>query len=257
MPAATGDPLPKVTLSMLREPGAGCPLRVSSTHAGRTGNYRGGGRWVVGDRITEAVRYSHATGEDPRPRLEAARTDGLCEEQQAVLRTALLKYGELFPVPVAVLAEPSTERSFGDLGVRLVGTAPLAVRRLDRAGAHGRDDGTAAPVELRMWRLGRRPPGAPVEDEPDVRVALLLLGDTGPGRLEITVTDLLDGRRARAVVDGPDARRQARRWLTGAVGRLRDHIVDPAPRVGVECGWCPHVAACPAHREPPARDAAR
>jgi len=267
MPTDGDEPLPKVTPSMLRDPERSCPLRLSLAHAGRTGNRGGDGRWTVRDRLTEAVRYAHADGGDPRPRLESPRTDGLCEEEVAILRRALGSYAELFPDPVEVLAGPPSERSFPELGVRLVGAPALAVRavaasggsRGERSGGgygegYGDDSGrvtggVTAPVELRILRLGGPLPAPPPTVDPELLVALLLLGEPVPARIELTVSDLGSGRRASVATDGPEARREALGWLGGAVERLRSRTADPRPRVGLECGWCPYVAACPAHRD--------
>lgn len=257
MPAHDGEPLPRVNLSMLRDPRRGCSWRLSLAHAGRTGNRGGDTRWAVRDRLAEAVRHAHAEGGDPRPRPTAVPVDDLSEEEQAVLTAARLWYAELFGDPVEVLPSAAWERPFPSLGVRLVGPPPLVVRHraaAPRSGSGGSDGpagGVAGtgPVEIRLLHLDRPPPPAPLAADPEVRVALLLVDDPLPGRISVAVADLLGGRMTQEELDGPAAGTDAREWLAAAVEELRARLVDPQPRVGVECGWCPYVAACPAHRD--------
>lgn len=251
------DPLPKVTLSMLRDPRRGCSWRLSRTYAGATGNRGGTGRWVVRDRLEEAIRHAHATGGDPRSRLRTVDDDTLGVEERAVLTAALAWYVELFPDAVEILPAAGWEQAFEEPGVRLAGPAPLVVRPAGSATPGGGASGgratgsgpTGEPVEIRMLRLGEAPPAPPIAATPDVRAAILLLDAPVPDRLVVSIADLLHGRRVREDLRGPAARLEAEAWLANAVEELRSRIADPRPRTGVECGWCPHVAGCPAHRE--------
>lgn len=230
------EPLPRVTAALLRGAEVMCARRLDQEHRGARGNRRSTRRFRVLNQIVEDARSNHRDRRLPDLGFFSGSDDLLAEEQR-VYENAAAWYVTLFAKRPVRGVDVDFETEHPATGVRLVGPAGLAVEA---------DDGTH---ELRVLRLGGAPLPADPFDATDVRFAhrrmaewldhdrvRVVLADLAHG--EVSVTESTGGARGR----GLDA------WLGERVALIRTRTAEPAPSAGVECGWCPFVAGCPAHR---------
>jgi hypothetical protein len=226
----------KVTWSHLARAERICPRRLAKEHANANGNRGGASRWRVSNQITADVRLAHTDLATPRADRFRATPD-LSAEQQAVYDLAASWYVTLFGErPVRVIDEdPWGTDLTADL--RLVGPAGIGFT------------GPADAPEIRMLAFGARtdPPPDLVES-PAVRFALLRRPDWLEETVRVCVADLVLGSLAESVVDVSSVRAELEDWLAARIEVIRARVADPAPRPGIECGWCPFVAGCKAHR---------
>jgi hypothetical protein len=230
------EPLPKVTLAHLRRAGTMCRLRLAHEHHDRRGNWPANARWRVSNQLLEDARLTHT---DLGPPVLAHFRPGadLSEEERRVSSTAARWYVALYPRPVRTVEVDRWETAVDELGVRLVGPAGLPV------------EGPGGQREVRLLRFGSAPPPADLLDASDVRFALLRLARWVPAHpLRVSIADLVLGRCQEQEVDTRDAWPELRRWLADRIAVIRDRIVEPVPRAGLECAACAFVAGCPAHR---------
>jgi hypothetical protein len=213
-----------------------CARRLDHEHRGVRGNWRSGHRFRVVNQVVDDARLCHVDVREPDPALFRPGVD-LVPEQVEVYEHAVAWYVALFAGHAVQSVELEFETPREDLGVRLVGPVGLPVE--DAAGAR----------ELRLLRVG----GTALPSDPlattDVRFALLRVADwIGDAPTRIVVADLSRGERADATYEPARLRPELEEWLEDGVRRIRARTAEPAPRAGIECGWCPFVAGCRAHR---------
>ena len=165
------------------------------------------------------------------------RAPDLSPEQRHVYDLAARWYVTLFGErPVRVIDEDPWGTDLpGD--VRLVGPAGIAFT-----------DAADRP-EIRLLAFGARtgPPPVLVES-PAIRFALLRRPDWLEETVRVCVADLVHGSLAEDVIDVGVARSEIDEWLAGRLQVIRARVADPVAVPGLECGWCPFIAGCKAHR---------
>ncbi len=226
----------KVTWSHLARAERICPRRLAKEHANTSGNRGGASRWRVSNQVTADVRLSHTDLATPRADRFVATPD-LSAEQRAVYDLAASWYVTLFGErPVRVIDEDPWGTDL-TTDLRLVGPAGI-----------GFTDAAGAP-EIRILAFGSRTGPPPVLTEsPAVRFALLRRPDWLGKTVRVCVADLVLGSLAEAVVDVGAVRSEIEDWLALRIEVIRARVADPVPVAGLECGWCPFIAGCKAHR---------
>jgi hypothetical protein len=213
-----------------------CARRLDHEHRGIRGNWRSAHRFRVANQVADDARLCHVDVRGPDPEFFRAAPD-YCPEQRRVYEHAVAWYVALFAGHAVQSVELDDQTCREDLGVRLVGPAGLPVEDESRA------------RELRVLRVG----GPPLAPDPlgatDVRFALLRVTEwIGEAPARVVVADLSRGERTTATVEPARLRPELEAWLAERVGRIRARTAEPRARAGIECGWCPFVAGCPAHR---------
>jgi hypothetical protein len=228
----------KVTLGHLARAERICARRLKLEHRNTRANFSGNGRWRVSNRVTEEVRLVHTDLAAPRAdRFDIGSDADLTPEQRSVYELATRWYVTLFPRPVRVVDEDQWGTDLpGDL--RLVGPAGLAFTDGDDR------------AEIRLLRLGAPPePTTKLVETPAVRFALLRRVEWLHGReVRVAVADLVRGTYDEATIDTVAVMPEITEWLTGRLDVIRERIAKPVAHRGLECGWCPYIAGCDAHR---------
>ncbi len=232
-----GDQAAKVTVAHLARAERICPRRLAKEHANTGGNRGGASRWRVSNQVTADIRLAHTDLATPRPDRFTA-TDDLSAEQRSVYDLAVRWYVTLFgDRPVRVIDEDPWGTDLAD-DVRLVGPAGIAFT--DAAGE----------PEIRLLAFGARyGPPPMLAESPAVRFALLRRPGWSGSPVRVCVADLVLGSLAEEVVDGPAVRTEIDAWFTERLEVIRARVANPIARAGLECGWCPFIAGCPAHRD--------
>lgn len=231
-----GDQPAKVTSAHLARAERICPRRLAKEHANTSGNWAGASRWRVSNQVTADVRLAHTDLATPRADRFTATPD-LSPEQRHVYDLAARWYVTLFGErPVRVIDEDPWGTDLPS-DVRLVGPAGIAFT-----------DAADRP-EIRLLAFGARtgPPPVLVES-PAIRFALLRRPDWLEETVRVCVADLVHGSLAEDVIDVRAARAEIEDWLAGRLQVIRARVADPVAVPGLECGWCPFIAGCKAHR---------
>jgi len=225
-----------VTAGLLRSADTMCARRLDHEHRGVRGNRRSTQRFRVANAIVEDARLNHIDTREPDLHFFAG-SDELFAEQRHVYDNAAAWYVALFARRPVRSVDIDFETEHSRLGVRLVGPAGLPVETTDGA------------RELRVLRLGGAPLPADPFDATEIRFAVLRLAEwLDHDAVRIVVADLARGEVSVAEPDASRGRDDLDEWLAERVARIRARIETPTSRAGVECGWCPFVAGCPAHR---------
>lgn len=230
------EPLPRVTPALLRAAETMCARRLEREHHGARGNRRGTQRFRVANQIELNVRHNHLEVRAPNISYFAG-SDDLVSEQRAVYDNAAAWYVSIFADRAVRSVDVEFETEHVGLGVRMIGPAGLAVES---------DDGTR---ELRVLRIGGPPLPQDPFDASDVRFAYLRRAEwIGTADARVVLADLAQG--VANVAEPGDRTRSTEldAWLTERVTRIRARVATPSARAGTECGSCPFVAGCPAHR---------
>lgn len=229
------DDLPKVTVAHLARAERICPRRLAQEHASGAGNRGGTSRWRVSNQVGADVRLVHTDLAVPTPDRFPAATD-LAPEQAAVYELATKWYVTLFADrPVRAVDEDPWATDVD--GVRLVGQAGMACT--DAAGA----------AEIRLLAFGGRSLPGDLLAAPAVRFALLRRPEWfGRRPVRVVTADLVLGTYDEVEVDTPAVAPEIHEWLNARVDVIRERVARPVARAGLECGWCPFVAGCDAHR---------
>jgi hypothetical protein len=230
------DSLPRVTAGLLRSADTMCARRLDHEHRGVRGNRRSAHRFRVANQLVDDARLCHVDARAPDASLFRPGVD-LEPEQVRVYENAVAWYVALFSGHAVRSVDLEYETVHEEVGVRLVGPVGLAVEDVEGA------------RELRLLRIG----GAPLPAEPlettEVRFALLrVAGWLGHDPARVVLADLARGERVDAVLEPERLRPRLEEWLAARVARIRERTAQPIARSGIECGWCPFVAGCRAHR---------
>jgi hypothetical protein len=235
MRADETDDLPRVTAGLLRNADVMCTRRLLREHHGARGNRRADTRFRVANQVLDDARLSHV---DPTPSTSVhfqPATD-LLPEQQRVYELAARWYVQLFSEAAVRSVDVEFETPVESLGIRLVGPAGLPVEHL------------SGQRELRILRFGQGPVATEPLDAAEIRFAILRLESWLAGApLRLVVADLIRGEMIEQRVDVDDELPALGAWLVERVERIRARTSEPRAVAGIECGWCPFIAGCPAH----------
>lgn len=232
-----GNQPAKVTWAHLSRAERICPRRLAKEHANTTGNRAGSSRWRVSNQVTADIRLAHTDLAVPAPE-RFTPTEDLTPEQRQVYDLAVRWYVTLFADrPVRVIDEDPWGTNLSD-DLRLVGPAGIAFTGVDDA------------PEIRLLAFGaRNGPPPDLLASPAVRFALLRRPAWLDQTVHVAVADVVFGAQVEARIDVAAARTEIEDWLAGRLDVIRALVAAPVARRGLECGWCPFIAGCEAHRE--------
>lgn len=231
--------LPKVTPYLLRRADSMCARRLAKEYEGGDRSHDPVHRSRMRDAFLAAARDAHAELRIPtRADFDDVGAD-LEPEERAVLAQAAHWYLQVFGDRAA---------RWDDLGLD---SATVSPRRRVRIG--GWIDlpvvtGDPHGFELRQLEFwgGRVPFDDPLELEA-VRVAVLRLARwAGDAPLRVVWADLVHGLVRERVVETPD-REALVEWFDDRCAIVRTRAAQPEATMGVDCGTCNFVAACPVH----------
>jgi hypothetical protein len=229
------ETLPRITPAALRDVDRRCPRRVALDFED-CGVSDPIPRARVRDAFLEATRALHASGRAPS--LDGLRVPAELEpEEQRVFEQAARWYVTLYGDRAVTLHLHDCERPTERAGVRVGGWVDLTVVHRD---------GTKELRQLELWR-GRRPRADPLELERVWLAVLRLRPWVGDGRLLVSWADLVDGARREREVDLGVELDGLRRQFDEHLELLRGRADPTRPAPGADCGWCRHIARCPAH----------